>query len=109
MNEHHAALCLSALGSPIRIRLFRLLVRAGTDGLNVGELQDMLDIPASTLSHHIAALATADLLVRNRQGREVICVANYAVMNRVLAYLTEHCCTGVGVQLLGDGVADSAA
>jgi len=95
MNEHHAAICLSALGNPTRIRLFRLLVRAGTEGLNVGDLQRLLEVPASTLSHHIAALVKADLLLQDRRGREVICMANYAAMNDLVAYLTEQCCTGV--------------
>lgn len=97
MNEHHAALCLSALGNPTRIKLFRLLVRAGTEGLNVGDLQRLLDVPASTLSHHMAALVKADLLLQDRRGREVMCMANYAAMNDLITYLTEQCCTGVAV------------
>lgn len=97
MNEHNAALCLSALGNPTRIKLYRLLVRAGTEGLNVGDLQRFLEVPASTLSHHIAALVRADLLIQDRRGREVMCTANFAVMNQLVAYLTEQCCTGVAI------------
>ncbi len=97
MNEHHAALCLSALGNPTRIKLFRLLVRAGVEGLNVGDLQRLLKVPASTLSHHIAALLKAGLLLQDRRGREVMCMANYKAMNGLVAYLTEQCCTGIEV------------
>jgi ArsR family transcriptional regulator, arsenate/arsenite/antimonite-responsive transcriptional repressor len=97
MTEEQAALRLSALGNPTRLRLFRLLVRAGRDGLNVGDLQRLLGVPASTLAHHIAALVKADLLLQERRGREVICAANYEVMNGLVAYLTEQCCAGVAI------------
>ena len=97
MNEDRAALCLSALGNPIRIRLYRLLVRAGRQGLNVGDLQRLLAVPASTLAHHVAALVKAGLVDQERRGREVICFANYETMNRIVGYLTEACCAGVDV------------
>jgi DNA-binding transcriptional ArsR family regulator len=97
MNEDRAALCLSALGNPIRIRLYRLLVRSGRRGLNVGDLQRLVEVPASTLAHHVAALVKADLVEQERRGREVICFANYEVMNRIVDYLTEACCVGVNV------------
>jgi DNA-binding transcriptional ArsR family regulator len=94
MNEDRAALCLSALGNPTRIRLYRLLVRAGRQGLNVGDLQRLLAVPASTLAHHVAALVKAGLVVQERRGREVICFAKYEAMNRIVGYLTEACCAG---------------
>ena len=97
MNENRAALCLSALGNPTRIRLYRLLVRAGGRGLNVGDLQRLLAMPASTLAHHVAALVKAGLVDQERRGREVICFANYETMNRIVGYLTEACCAGVDV------------
>lgn len=97
MNENRAALCLSALGNPTRIRLYRLLVRAGGRGLNVGDLQRLLAVPASTLAHHVAALVKAGLVDQERRGREVICFANYETMNRIVGYLTEACCAGVDV------------
>jgi ArsR family transcriptional regulator, arsenate/arsenite/antimonite-responsive transcriptional repressor len=95
MNEEQAAARLAALGNATRIRLFRLLVRAGRGGLNVGDIQRRLDVPASTLAHHIAALVKADLVARERNGREIICIANYAGMDAIVAYLSEECCQGV--------------
>ena len=95
MNEEQAAARLAALGNATRIRLFRLLVRAGRGGLNVGDIQRRLDVPASTLAHHIAALVKADLVSRARNGREIICIANYAGMDAIVAYLSEECCQGV--------------
>ena len=109
MNEEQAALCLSALGNPTRIRLFRLLVRAGPGGLNVGDLQRLLNVPASTLAHHVAALVRADLLLQERRGREVICMANYDAMNAVLGFLTRECCAGLtAAERAAPATADSA-
>lgn len=95
-SEEHAARALAALGNVTRLRLFRLLVRAGHDGLNVGEIQRLLDQPASTLAHHLAKLSGAGLIVQARHGREVICTADYTRMDGLLTYLTDQCCHGVG-------------
>jgi ArsR family transcriptional regulator len=97
-TEERASRGLAALGNPTRLRLFRLLVRAGPDGLNVGELQQLLEIPASTLAHHLATLARAGLVIQERRGREVICTASYGTMNELMTYLTDQCCTGVRLE-----------
>ena len=94
-NENEAASRLSALGNATRLRLFRLLVKAGPEGLNVGDLQRLLAIPASTLAHHLSALTRADLVLQQRHGREVLCLANYDSMNALVAFLTDACCSGV--------------
>ena len=69
MDRNHAARCLEKLGNPTRLEIFRLLVRAGAKGLAVGELQAHLNIPASTLSHHVAQLVNVGLVAQERQGR----------------------------------------
>lgn len=97
-NEQRAAKGLAALGNTTRLRLFRLLVQAGHDGLNVGELQRLLDQPASTLAHHLGKLTQAGLVVQTRHGREVICTADYDRMNALLGYLTDQCCSGVSLR-----------
>lgn len=91
-REEQAALMLSALGNAHRLRIYRLLVRAGPAGLPVGEIQRHVGIPASTLSHHIAALKEADLITQHRAGRTIINCANYDLMDGLLAYLTDECC-----------------
>jgi DNA-binding transcriptional ArsR family regulator len=53
-------------------------------------------MPASTLAHHHSTLVGAGLVIQERQGREVVNRADYDVMNRTLAFLTDQCCTGVG-------------
>ena len=95
MREDQVADGLAALGNRTRMRLFRLLVRAGEDGLNVGTLKRRLEIPASTLTHHLATLTRAGLVIQERQGREVVSSADYDAIDGLVAYLTEECCTGV--------------
>ena len=96
MDINHAARCLEKLGNPTRLEIFRLLVRAGTEGLAVGELQAHLDIPASTLSHHVAQLVNVGLVAQEREGRVLRCQPNYRLMDALVGYLTEECCRGVG-------------
>ncbi len=93
-NEEMAARRLAALGNRTRLRLFKALVVAGRDGLNVGELQSRLGVPPSTLAHHLSTLVQAGLIVQDRQGREVVSTADYTAMNDVVAYLTDQCCVG---------------
>ena len=95
MQETQIADRLAALGNTTRLRLYHLLVRAGGNGLNVGDLQRLLDVPASTLAHHLTALARAGLVEQERQGRETVSFANYTVMGELVDYLTAECCAGV--------------
>lgn len=102
METEQAARCMEALGNGTRLRIYRLLVRAGEDGLIVGQVQRALDIPASTLSHHIATLVRADLVSQQRISRELRCRARYDTMRGVLDFLTAECCTGVTLEEAAD-------
>ncbi|MAN80116.1 MAG: transcriptional regulator [Rhodospirillaceae bacterium] len=95
MDTDHAAKQLAELGNPHRLLAFRLLVKAGTDGLSVGEIQDLLQIPASTLSHHVSRLVWAGLVDQTREGRTLRCRANFAAMHGLIGFLADECCTGV--------------
>lgn len=86
---------LAALGHDTRLAIFRLLVRAGEEGLNVGEIGEHLDMPASTLAHHLGALVDAGLVIQERRGRAVVNRADYEAMNRTVTFLTSECCVGV--------------
>ena len=94
MDIIEAADRLSALGNTTRISLYRLLVRAGDDGLNMGDIKRRLEVPASTLSHHVGALVQAGLIIREKRGRETVCIANYEAMHETVDYLTDKCCVG---------------
>ena len=98
MSQNAAiARALAALGHEARLAIYRLLVRAGAEGLNVGEIGQHLGLPASTLAHHLSTLVAAGLVIQERQGREVVNRADYDAMNRTLAFLTDKCCTGVSL------------
>ena len=90
------AKALKELGHPVRLTIFRRLVRAGYQGLAVGTLQEELGIPGSTLSHHIASLVSAGLLSQRRQGRVLYCVPEYDRLNGVIEFLREECCQDDG-------------
>lgn len=86
---------LAALGSEVRLKLFRVLLRSGREGLSVTGLQRLTQIPPSTLGHHISALVTAGLVSQERQGRELLCRAEFADIRDLSAFLLSECCAGV--------------
>lgn len=89
---------LAALAQESRLAVFRLLVQAGEEGIAAGVLGDKLGIPPATLSFHLKTLANAGLVAARTEGRFVIYSANYAEMDKLIAYLTEHCCAGDAAQ-----------
>ena len=95
MNDDTAAAALAALGNPTRLGLFRLLVRAGSAGLNTGDCVRHTGVPASTLAHHLMALARAGLIRQEKRGREVINAVDYAAIRDLTGFLTAECCVGV--------------
>ena len=95
MEIAQAALCLEKLGHPTRLEIVRLLVRAGPEGLPVGDVRKHLGIPASTLSHHILHLTSAGLVRQQREGRVLRCTPNFQLMEELIGMLTEECCAGV--------------
>jgi DNA-binding transcriptional ArsR family regulator len=73
MNQtQHMARALAALGHDARLQIFRVLVKAGRDGLTVGQIAGHLGLPASTQAHHLKMLVDAGMVLQARQGREVI-------------------------------------
>jgi ArsR family transcriptional regulator len=85
---------LSALAQDSRLAVFRLLVRAGREGVAAGDIARALDITPNTLSAQLSILANAGLVVSRRDGRSIIYAADYDGMSRLLVYLTEDCCQG---------------
>ena len=89
------ARALAALGHETRLAIYRLLVKAGDEGLNVGEIGRHLGTAPSTLAHHLGALVDAGLVIQERHGREVVNRADYDAMRLTVAFMTAECCTGV--------------
>lgn len=96
MKLDDAAARLEALGNPTRLKIYRMLVRAGAEGMPVGRLQTRLDAAASTLSHHIKSLVIVGLVTQTRQGTTLVCHANYDVMRDLLGFMVEECCVESG-------------
>lgn len=94
MNEAQAISALAALAHTQRLRVFRALVVAGTDGLTPSVLAEQLDVARNTLSFHLKELAHAGLVTIEQQGRNLIYRAEFTHMNGLLGYLTENCCQG---------------
>lgn len=92
MKEEELVNCLAQLGNITRLRIFRLLVKAGKEGLSVGKIQEALNVPGSTLSHHITKLSNLDLVRQEREGRVLHCTANYELLDEVIAELKDQCC-----------------
>jgi ArsR family transcriptional regulator, arsenate/arsenite/antimonite-responsive transcriptional repressor len=92
--EEDALRALSALAQAQRLRTFRALVVAGSDGLTPSAIAALLDIAPSALSFHLKELSHSGLVNVEQQGRNLIYRAHFAQMTRLLAYLTEHCCAG---------------
>jgi len=85
---------LSALAQESRLAAFRLLVKAGPDGLPAGVIAREVGVRPNTLSTHLAILEHAGLVQARREGRSVIYAADYAAMRGLLGLLVEDCCGG---------------
>lgn len=94
MEEQDIIRSLAALAQAHRLKVFRLLVIAGQQGLTPGALAEALELPAATLSFHLKELSNAGLVSQERISRNVVYRAAFDHMNELLAYLTENCCQG---------------
>lgn len=83
---------LSALAQETRLAIYRLLVERGPDGMGAGAIAEALNVPASSLSFHLAHLSRAGLLTQRRESRALIYAVDFAGMNALMGYLTENCC-----------------
>ncbi|HTQ12780.1 MAG TPA: metalloregulator ArsR/SmtB family transcription factor [Rhizomicrobium sp.] len=94
MESETATKRLSALAQDSRLAVFRLLVKAGPEGVAAGEIARALGVAANTLSAQLLVLSNARLIRARREGRSIIYAADYAAMSELLVYLTEDCCGG---------------
>ncbi|WP_166417135.1 ArsR/SmtB family transcription factor [Cochlodiniinecator piscidefendens] len=96
MEIEDAAKVLKELGHVHRLQIFKRLVRSGFDGLPVGVLREDLDIPNSSMTHHVASLLKAGLIVQEREGRVLRCVPQYQRLWDVIGFLQDECCADQG-------------
>ncbi len=90
---HISAARFAALGSEQRLGVLRALVRAGHEGLSIGELGNRAGVTGSTLTHHVKILAHAGLVTQERKGRSIICAAvAYNEIKALSDFLLSNCC-----------------
>ncbi|MCR4303385.1 MAG: metalloregulator ArsR/SmtB family transcription factor [Gallionella sp.] len=94
MKPAQVVKALAALAQPTRLAIYRLLVERGPDGMAAGQVAGKLKTSPATLSFHFKTLSHAGLIDSRQEGRFIYYVANFTVMNGMLAYLTENCCGG---------------
>lgn len=93
MDQEIAVKRLGELGHTTRMSIFRLLVKAGDKGLQVGDVQKMLGVSAPNLSHHLHRLIGVGLVRQRRDGRTLYCFAELDALRDVMGFLEAECCT----------------
>lgn len=94
MEKLSAITVFESLSSGVRLDIYRLLVKTGPQGMVAGEIAALLAVPPTNLSFHLKALTQARLLSVVQEGRFQRYRANLALMQELIAYLTEECCAG---------------
>lgn len=94
MHEDKVIKALASLAHLVRLRVFRALVVAGSQGLTPSVLAEQLSVASTALSFHLKELVNAGLVTQERMSRNLIYRAEFAQMDGVLGYLTENCCAG---------------
>jgi len=86
---------LGALAHETRLAVFRMLVKAGPEGMIAGAIAEHCRVPPSTMSHHLAMLERAGLVQSTRESRQIHYRADFAGMRRLLTFLMQDCCQGI--------------
>lgn len=94
MELSHAISALSALSQESRLRVFRLLVKSGPEGLPAGEIARRLRVPPNTMSAHLAILSRAGLVTPRRKSRSIFYAVNLEGTRELLSFLVADCCGG---------------
>ena len=94
MDSSIAVLVFESLSSSVRLDIYRLLVRKGPDGMVAGEIGTALGVPPTNLSFHLKALAQARLVTVVQEGRFLRYRANHDLVQDLIGYLTDECCSG---------------
>ncbi|BAQ18709.1 ArsR/SmtB family transcription factor [Methyloceanibacter caenitepidi] len=94
MDINEAVDALGGLAQETRLKVFRLLVRAGFNGMAAGDIAKAVGIPKNTLSSHLAILARANLVQARKEGRSMIYAVDLEGTRALLSFLVEDCCQG---------------
>ena len=94
MDSRVAIGVFEALSNETRLGVFRLLVKAGPEGLPAGEIAGQLGVVQNTMSSHLQKLSRAGIVTSRRQSRQIIYRADFATVRRLILFLMEDCCGG---------------
>jgi|TARA_R110002050_G_scaffold90049_3_gene189496 DNA-binding transcriptional ArsR family regulator len=107
VNVEIIAKALKELGHPTRLRIYKSVVRAGFQGIAVGAIQEKLQVPNSTLSHHISSLVSAGLISQRRESRTLYCTAEYDKLQQVISFLQDECCADEAINAIPETTSKS--
>ena len=93
MEIHTACDIFSSLSQDTRLKVFKLLIKYGGDGLSPGKIAQALDIPDNTLSFHLSHLTRSGLVTSRKSGRSITYFANTDLVQNTIEYLKENCCS----------------
>ncbi|WP_295048093.1 metalloregulator ArsR/SmtB family transcription factor [uncultured Paracoccus sp.] len=108
MEERQALAAFAALSQKTRLRILRLLIVAGPEGLAAGVIAEEAGGSASNISFHVKELERAGLIVSRRESRSIIYSIDMAALNGLVRFLMDDCCGGQ-MRLCTDGVAASCS
>ena len=94
MNPIQALAVFAALSQETRLRIVRLLVQAGEDGMAAGAIAEAADVSPSNVSFHLKELERSGLLAQRRESRSIIYAADYKVLRELIGFLMKDCCRG---------------
>jgi ArsR family transcriptional regulator len=94
MRERQALIGFGALSQETRLRIVRLLVRAGEAGMPAGAIADAVGVSPSNLSFHLKELERAGMIAARREARSIIYAADYVALGALIRFLMEDCCSG---------------
>lgn len=94
MKERQALSAFAALSQETRLRILRVLVVAGDEGLSAGLIAERVGVSASNMSFHLKEMETAGLVSARREGRSIIYAADHGTLSDLIRFLLEDCCSG---------------
>jgi DNA-binding transcriptional ArsR family regulator len=94
MDKKRALAGLSALAQESRLKVFRLLIQCGPEGMAAGDIASRLKLPHNTLSSHLGILSRAHLVMSRKDGRSIIYSVDLGGTRDLLSFLVEDCCRG---------------
>ncbi|MBN9082135.1 MAG: transcriptional regulator [Rhizobiales bacterium 62-17] len=94
MEERQALMAFAALSQETRLRIVRLLVTAGPDGMAAGAIAEATGVSASNVSFHLKELTQAGLAAAKREARSIYYTADYSALSGLIAFLMRDCCAG---------------